>query len=232
MSFQGFIWNGQNNMIIMLRSLNVGKSCLQLQWLRIPICWLFWGGPQNPHTTLAECPYFDAQREQTVIKYCIDHHKIVVGTCLGAQLIGESLGFPYEHSPQKEIGMFPITINDDGKQDDVLEDFRPEEELCVWHNDMPGIGDESVILASSAGCPRQIVHYNPLTYGLQCHMEFTNDSIKSMTVHDDTVKDAIQNSDQYQFVESAAELATIDCSRSHELLASLLDHLVLRYDHL
>lgn len=49
------------------------------------------GGPQSPRTTLAECPYFDSQAEQHLINQAIAARKIVVGICLGSQLIGEAL---------------------------------------------------------------------------------------------------------------------------------------------
>ncbi|MBA2913659.1 hypothetical protein [Limosilactobacillus frumenti] len=38
---------------------------------------------------------------------------------------------------------------------------------------MPGANDHTPVLATSAGCPRQIVRYGQLTYGLQCHMEMS-----------------------------------------------------------
>lgn len=41
------------------------------------------GGPQNPHTTLDECPYFDAKAERETIKAFIDHQRMVeVGSSL------------------------------------------------------------------------------------------------------------------------------------------------------
>ncbi len=50
-------------------------------------------------------------------KKCIEANKAIIGVCLGAQLIGEALGAPYEHSPEKEIGSFPITLTEEGKNE-------------------------------------------------------------------------------------------------------------------
>ena len=36
----------------------------------------------------------------------IESNKVVLGICLGSQLIGESLGAKFEHSPEREIGKF------------------------------------------------------------------------------------------------------------------------------
>ena len=62
------------------------------------------GGHQNPHTTVEECPYYVASKIRALIKKYVDANKIVVGFCLGAQLIGEALGAEYSHSPYQEVG--------------------------------------------------------------------------------------------------------------------------------
>ena len=67
------------------------------------------GGPQSPATTKEECPHFDAKKEIEFIKKAIDDGKIVLGVCLGAQLIGEALGAKFDHSPNREIGVFLYT---------------------------------------------------------------------------------------------------------------------------
>lgn len=65
------------------------------------------GGPQSPRTTLAECAYFDTHAEQNLIAQAIAAGRIVIGICLGSQLIGEALGAPVMQSPEKEIGHYP-----------------------------------------------------------------------------------------------------------------------------
>ncbi|HMR19834.1 MAG TPA: gamma-glutamyl-gamma-aminobutyrate hydrolase family protein, partial [Sphingobacterium sp.] len=81
------------------------------------------GGPQSPDTTKEECPHFDAQAEKALIRKVINSGKAVVGVCLGAQLIGEASGAAYAHSPEKEIGIFPIQLTDDGLQDVKISHF-------------------------------------------------------------------------------------------------------------
>lgn len=50
------------------------------------------GGPQSPRTTREECPYFDSRAEQHLINQAITARRMVIGICLGSQLIGEALG--------------------------------------------------------------------------------------------------------------------------------------------
>ena len=45
---------------------------------------------------------------------------------------------------------------------------------------MPGLTEDSIILASSPGCPRQIVKYKHNAYGFQCHLEITRDGIQDL----------------------------------------------------
>ena len=168
------------------------------------------GGPQSPDTTTAECPYFDAAAEISMIQKCIRANKIVIGVCLGAQLIGESLGAKYEHSPEKEIGNFPIQITEKGKLNHLIHHINSETVVGHWHNDMPGLTPESTILAISDGCPRQIIQYTPRVYGLQCHLEFNQELVAGLIHHEinlqqlSTIHPFVQNSEailQYNYDE-------------------------------
>ncbi len=136
------------------------------------------GGPQSPSTTRDECPHFDAAAERALISACVHAGKAVVGVCLGSQLIGETLGATYEHSPEKEIGNFAIELTEAGLANGKFSHFGDKLEVGHWHNDMPGLTADATVIAVSAGCPRQIVEYTDLVYGFQCHMEFTPEVIE------------------------------------------------------
>ena len=75
------------------------------------------GGLQCPATTPDECDYFDAAAEKRLIRKYIDAGKMVVGVCLGAQLIGEALGAAYQHSPEREIGPVLAKLTEAGRAD-------------------------------------------------------------------------------------------------------------------
>ena len=46
--------------------------------------------------------------------------------CLGLQLMGEAFGGHFEHSPEREIGLFPIALAPSGLADALLaHDYRP-----------------------------------------------------------------------------------------------------------
>jgi len=136
------------------------------------------GGPQSPTTTPQECAHFDSAAEQELIRRCHSAGKAVIGVCLGAQLIGAALGGTCCASPAKEIGNFPITLSEAGRQHAKFADFDSTLLVGHWHNDMPGLTGNARVIASSEGCPRQIIEYDRLVYGFQCHMEFTTELVE------------------------------------------------------
>lgn len=138
------------------------------------------GGPQSP-TQFDKYPYL--RDEVNLTKQAIQNNKAILGVCLGAQIIGESYGAVTERSPNKEVGVFPLKLTAEGKTDPIFKTFPETFEVMHWHNDMPGIPNTAVLLASSQGCPRQAIRYSDRVYGLQCHMEMTVDLIQGMVEH-------------------------------------------------
>jgi GMP synthase (glutamine-hydrolysing) len=150
------------------------KTCEHFDFL------IVMGGPQSPATTQEECAHFDAAEEIKLITQVVRAKKRVLGVCLGAQLLGEACGGTFDSSPHREIGVFPIKLTEAAKDDPIFTSFPEEFLVGHWHNDMPGLTEDAVLLASSQGCPRQIVRYAPHAYGFQCHFEFTENAINNM----------------------------------------------------
>ncbi|WP_233194575.1 gamma-glutamyl-gamma-aminobutyrate hydrolase family protein [Aquimarina sp. I32.4] len=185
------------------------------------------GGPQSPNTTKEECSYFDAIAEMALIKNFIDHQKIVIGVCLGAQMIGQALGAPVEKSPEPEIGYFPIMKTKEGHIHTKLVHFPDNAVVGHWHGDMAGLTPEAKVLAYSEGCPRQIIEYADLVYGLQCHMEFNASCIEGL-IENSTEELAVLSARKY--VDSIEVLRNkIDFDFMNTLLFTFLDHVIKEY---
>ena len=181
------------------------------------------GGPQSPSTTLRECSYFNAQKEIQFIKQAYDKGKYLLGVCLGAQMIGEALGAKYDHSPNREIGVFDIELTDSAKNDPIFSTFPVKFPVGHWHGDMPGLTNESEILATSAGCPRQIIKYSPKVYGFQCHFEFTQETVEGM------IKNCGHELKEYKnlpYIQKVDELRLNDYQKMNELLFKFLDYII------
>ncbi len=185
------------------------------------------GGPQSPSTTTEECPHFDSIKEVDFIKKVIDEDKFLLGICLGAQLIGEALGAKFDHSPNKEIGLFELSLTEDGKFDPVIGTFPEKFMVGHWHGDMPGLTSSSKILAVSEGCPRQIIKYSEKIYGFQCHFEFTPENISAMI---DNSKGELEKYKDLKYIQDENQLRVNDYRTGNELLFRFLDYMKSRFE--
>lgn len=183
------------------------------------------GGPQNPNTTLEECPYYDTNRIKSLINKYISSNKIVFGICLGSQLIGEALGATYLHSPYQELGFIKGTLSKEGREDKNLSHFPDIAYIGAWHNDMPGLTKDASILMYSEGCPRQIVRYSRFVYGFQTHMEFDHRSIVAgLKVSQEEIKEL-----KGPYIQKEEELLAFDTTEMNDLLTTFLDNLINDY---
>jgi GMP synthase (glutamine-hydrolysing) len=175
------------------------------------------GGPQSP-IKINEFPYLSAEID--LIKSAIVQNKKILGFCLGAQLIGEAFGAKTARSPEKEVGVYPINLTDEASNDSLLQELPSSFPVIHWHNDMPGLTETSVLLASSLGCPRQIVQYKDNVYGFQCHLEITLDGIKALI---EAVPEDLKPS---KFTQSKEELLGRDYEVINNLMITILDRFV------
>jgi GMP synthase (glutamine-hydrolysing) len=184
------------------------------------------GGPQSPATTKEESPHFDAAAERELIAKCIAAGKAVVGVCLGSQLVGEALGAKHDHSPEKEIGKFPITLTSQGRANYKFAHFGESLDVGHWHSDMPGLTKDATIIAYSEGCPRQIVEYSDLVYGFQCHMELTRDEIELLIAASER---ELVNLTAHRFVQQPDALRANNYDAMNQTLFIFLDQLMAAY---
>jgi GMP synthase (glutamine-hydrolysing) len=177
------------------------------------------GGPQSPLKTEIY-PYIADEIRLT--KEALQAKKTILGICLGAQIIGEALDARTEVSPQREIGCFPVNLSAAGKEDPLFKQFPTEFDVMHWHNDMPGLAHDSLLLAGSAGCPRQAVKYKDNVYGLQFHLELTPDIIKGLIDH---CRDDLKTE---KYVQSPEELLALEVSAINQKMYAVLDYLAAK----
>ncbi|HSX13397.1 MAG TPA: hypothetical protein VLE96_03145 [Chlamydiales bacterium] len=173
------------------------------------------GGPQSP-LSLDEAPYL--KEEITLIRNAIKAGIPVLGFCLGAQLIGEALEASTERSPFKEVGVFPIELTEAGRLDPLLADLPSEFLVSHWHNDMPGLTKNAVVLATSPGCPRQIIRYAPHVYGFQCHPEIT------LQIADLLIKNCAEDLVPDKYVQSPEQFLNQDFHAINHTMHQILNN--------
>ena len=182
------------------------------------------GGPQSPDEDREAFPYYDPQAEIELIQKAIEADRYIVGVCLGAQLLSVAYGAKYEHSPEREIGVYPITLTEAGLKDNHVKVLGPTLNTGHWHGDMPGLTEDAVVLATSQGCPRQIIRFSPKHYAFQAHLEFDPEAVDLLIVAEgEEVLD--EQRSKLNFVQNPQDIRAYDYREMNTKLYAFLDSL-------
>jgi GMP synthase-like glutamine amidotransferase len=138
------------------------------------------GGPMNIYED-EQYPWLI--QEKTLINQAIDSGKSIVGICLGAQLLADALGSPVFAGPEKEIGWWPISLTEAGKNTALLRDLPDRTTVFHWHGDTFDLPRGAVHLAESAACGQQAFLYDHRILGLQFHLESTPATVGEILTH-------------------------------------------------
>jgi GMP synthase (glutamine-hydrolysing) len=142
------------------------------------IDWLIiMGGPMGVNDE-KEIPWL--AKEKQFIRQAIAEEKTIIGICLGAQLLAESLGAKVYQNNQKEIGCFPIELTSEATQQKLFFNLKNPITVFHWHGDTFDIPENAIHLATSKACINQGFVYNENILGLQFHLETTKESLQKM----------------------------------------------------
>ena len=179
------------------------------------------GGPMGVYDE-QEYPWL--KTEKAYIRKAIHNKKIVVGICLGAQLIAAALGAKVYQNSFKEIGWFPVYKTPRAKNTSLGEILPKRFMAFHWHGDTFDIPNGAVHLAESKACKNQAFVYLNRVIALQFHLESTQSSIESLiqNCRDEVISAPfIQTADQirkgYHQIESL-----------NTIMAKLMNRIILR----
>lgn len=119
--------------------------------------------------------------EKKFIADAIAKKKILLGVCLGSQLIADVLGGKVSRNRYKEIGWFPVSLTAQGKQSTIFNNF-PENFISIhWHGDTFSIPEGATWTAKNQACENQAFEYDEgRVVGIQFHLEYCENSIDLM----------------------------------------------------
>lgn len=145
------------------------------------IDWLvIMGGPMNIYE---ENKYPWLTQEKKFIEQAIKREKVVIGVCLGAQLIADVLGEKVFPNQYKEIGWFPIQFTKEARASSLF-DFLPQElNVFHWHGDTFELPAGATRLAQSEACDNQGFIYNKKVLALQFHLEVRPNNVRQIISH-------------------------------------------------
>ena len=136
------------------------------------------GGPMNIYEE-KEYPWLAG--EKRFIGKAIEKGKIVLGICLGAQLIADVLGGQVVRNRCKEIGWFPVSLRPEGTESVAFRGFPAKFQALHWHGDTFSLPPGAAMLAESEACPAQAFSSNGgRVLALQFHLESSKDSARAL----------------------------------------------------
>jgi GMP synthase-like glutamine amidotransferase len=159
--------------------------------------------------------------EKAFIAQAIESGKKVLGICLGAQLIAESLGARVYANPQKEIGWFTIQRHPSSRSA-PLSAFLPDETMVLhWHGDTFDLPSQAQPLARSRACQNQGFVYRDRILALQFHLEVTPSGLAALI---ENCSDELQPAAHVQTAEYMLA-HTNHCLAANQIMADLLNAL-------
>lgn len=129
------------------------------------------GGPMNIYEE-AIYPWLAA--EKVFIRDAIAAGKVVIGLCLGGQLIADVIGGKVTQNPYKEIGWFPVSLSEEARLSPLFSFFPQQPVVFQWHGDTFSVlPEEAKCIAVSDACKHQAFIYKNRVFGFQYHLENT-----------------------------------------------------------
>ncbi len=159
--------------------------------------------------------------EKHLVREAIRAGKVILGVCLGAQLIASAQGAAVRKNAHREIGWFPISRTDQARGTLLGEVFAPTLEVFHWHGDRFEIPEGAVLAASSEACPHQAFVLADRVVGLQFHLETTPESARALI---ESSRDELDGS---RYVQSEQEMLRDDArfAAINRVMGALLERL-------
>jgi GMP synthase-like glutamine amidotransferase len=125
------------------------------------------GGPMSVNDE-AELPWL--RDEKRLIADAVRAGTPFWGVCLGVQLLASALGARVYPGSSPEVGLLPVTLTADGRDDPVFAVLPEELVTLQWHGDTFDLPERATRLASSPAYENQAFRMGR-AYGVQFHLE-------------------------------------------------------------
>jgi GMP synthase-like glutamine amidotransferase len=136
------------------------------------------GGPMNIYED-QKYPWLIGEKH--LIKEAIEQGKILIGICLGSQLIADVIGGKVVRNKHREIGWFPIVLSEKARLSPAFSFFPENPVVFHWHGDVVAdLPEAAVVIAESEACRNQGFVYQDRVFGFQFHLENTLPIIEAL----------------------------------------------------
>jgi len=133
------------------------------------------GGPMGVYE---DDVYPFIRSELRLIESALKKRVPTLGICLGSQLLAKAAGAEVYKGKAKEIGWYKVELDLESGEDWLFLGFPDEFTVFQWHGDTFDLPKGGVRLASSELFPNQVIKVGPCAYGIQFHLEVTEEMIR------------------------------------------------------
>lgn len=136
------------------------------------------GGPMNIYD---EGNYPWLADEKVFIRESIASGKVIIGLCLGGQLIADVIGGKVTQNSYKEIGWFPVRLSEEARSSPLFSFFPQQPVVFQWHGDTFSVlPEDAKCIAENDACKHQAFIYKKRVFGFQYHLENTSAIINGL----------------------------------------------------
>lgn len=179
---------------------------------------LIMGGPMSVND---EEKFSWLKKEKAFIKSAIENDKVVIGICLGSQLIAQVLGAEVFPNDFKEIGWHRVQTTINANDDDLFSPLPRAFKAFHWHGDTFILPADAVHLAQTEACKNQLFVWKEKVIGIQFHPEITEPLLKNML---EKGKAELKNEKYIQPADYILEQTEL-ISQSNDLMESILNNM-------
>jgi GMP synthase-like glutamine amidotransferase len=178
-------WAESNSHVLTATRLYLNESLPRIEdfdWL------IVMGGPMSAND---EGKYSWLAREKRFIEGAIHKDKVILGICLGAQLIADVLASRIYRCTFKEIGWHLVRKTKIAEHAPLLDSLPHEFVAFHWHGETFDLPGGALHAAESEACLNQAFVFGSKVVGLQFHLESTPESVRALLDHcsEDVVSD-------------------------------------------
>ena len=179
--------------------------------------WLVVLGGKMGVNDAAEYPWISAELD--FIRHAIQMGKVVIGICLGSQMIAAALGARVYKNTEPEMGFYPVQFNGNAKADSVFRHFPEVLTVMHMHFDTFELPAGAKTMAGSEITSCQAFRFGKNVFALQFHFEVS--AANALTFIREITPELVAG----RLVQQPEEMIshTGCCDKNNQVFAEVLD---------